>query len=144
MQTWWPWRPPPLSKNHVKTWLGHETHQQKRYPRTAGVSARWFDATNNKKNTYIHLKNTPFVSMLADQLHVVQVELYYRMSLFHFTKLHRHVAEIVHHHATLGDCTHLLFWSRLKPEAGRDHGVVFFQVCAACCLLCCAARSDSW
>jgi len=27
------------------------------------------------KNTYIRLKNTPFVSMLADQLQVVQVEL---------------------------------------------------------------------
>jgi hypothetical protein len=27
------------------------------------------------KNMYIHLKNTPFVSVLADQLRMVQVEL---------------------------------------------------------------------
>jgi hypothetical protein len=31
------------------------THRQKKYPRTAGVSARWFDATNDKK-ARIHLK----------------------------------------------------------------------------------------
>jgi hypothetical protein len=47
--------------------------------------------------------------MHSDQLRVEQVVIIYRMSYFHFKKLHRHVAEIVHHHAMSGDRTHLLF-----------------------------------
>jgi len=57
------------------------------------------------------------------------------MSYYHFKKLHHRVAEIVHHRATSGDRTHLLFWSRWKPTAGGDHGV---GCCCLCCLLCCA------
>ena len=56
------------------------------------------------------------------------------MSYYHFKKLHHRVAEIVHHRATSGDRTHLLFWSRWKPTAGGDHGVG----CCLCCWLCCA------
>ncbi len=50
--------PSPLVRNHVKTWQGHGIHRQKQYQRTAGVSARWFDATNDKKHRYSLKKNT--------------------------------------------------------------------------------------
>ncbi len=64
------------------------------------------------------------------------------MSYFHFKKLHCHVAEIVRHRATLGDRTHLLFWSRWKPAAGGDHGVSVFL--GVCCLLFVVACLFEW
>jgi len=72
-QTWWPWRPPPLSEIMSKNDEDMGNISAKKYLRTAGVSVRWFDATNNKKHVY-HLINTPFVSMHADQLRVEQVD----------------------------------------------------------------------
>jgi hypothetical protein len=53
--------------------------------------------------------------------------------LFSLEKLHWRVAEIVRHHVTWGDCTHLLFWSRWKPAAGGIMVSVFFL--GVCCLL---------
>ena len=45
----WQWRSPPLVRNHAKTWWGLRRHRQKIYRRIARVSARWFDATAEKK-----------------------------------------------------------------------------------------------
>jgi len=64
------------------------------------------------------------------------------MCYFHFTKLHRRVAKIVHHRVTSGDRTHLLFWSCWKPAAGGDHGVSVFL--SVCCLLFAVLCSMKW
>ena len=74
-QTWWPWRPPPLSKIMSKNDEDMGNISAKKYLRTAGVSVHWFDATNDKKHVY-HLINTPFVSMHADQLPMEQEDIY--------------------------------------------------------------------
>jgi hypothetical protein len=78
------------------------------------------------------------------------------MSYYHFKKLHCRVAEIVHHRATAGDCTHLLLRSRWKPTAGGIMVLVFlcvllvlfgelctqlFCMCAAC-VICCIVQHE--
>ncbi len=57
----------------IKKWQRHGKNIGKKNQRTAGVSACWFNATNDKKHVY-HLINTPFVRMHADQLPVEQVD----------------------------------------------------------------------
>jgi hypothetical protein len=46
-QIWWPWRPPPLSK--IMSKHDEDMGYIGKYQRTAVVSARWFDTTNDKK-----------------------------------------------------------------------------------------------
>ncbi len=48
--------PPPLVRNHAKTWWEQERHRQQKYWQTAGVSAHWFHATADKKSHILTLK----------------------------------------------------------------------------------------
>jgi hypothetical protein len=52
-------------------------------------------------------------------------------------KLNRRVTVINIDCATYNNCTHLLNWSRWKPEGGGDHGVGVFGSCAVCVVVVC-------
>jgi hypothetical protein len=54
------------------------------------------------------------------------------MGYFHLKKLHRRVAEIVRHHVTSGDRTHLLFEAAGSRRPGGIMVSVFFL--GVCCL----------
>jgi len=60
---------PKSCQNMTRTW----DTSAKQFLHTAGLSACWFDASNDKKARLFTYKNTPFVSMLSDQLHMEQI-----------------------------------------------------------------------
>ena len=102
---------------------------------TAGVSAHWFDATNNKKHIDSLKKHT--FCLRAHWLGAYNIIVNkVTEPLVSGKKMHHCVAEIVCHCATSGECTHLL----MKPlEASGLGGSRWW--CFLCCMLlvvCCA------
>ena len=57
-QTWWQWRPPPLVRNHAKTWWGHGRHWRKNICGKPGLVRVDKTQRTIKKHVYSFKKHT--------------------------------------------------------------------------------------